>query len=93
MSKNEKKQGMEQKKGLIDLNTVSKEEMQTEAIEMIKSITDIGMVRYVCGFLRAFYQRYDGVGYQIFLAEKNGEKNVSIDELLRRSVKEKSKAV
>lgn len=79
--------------GLIDLNTASREEMQTEAIEIIKSITDIGMVRYTCSFLRAFYQHYDGVGYQMFLAEKNGEKDVSMDELLRRSVKEKSKAV
>lgn len=77
--------------GLIDLKTATKEEARAEAIEIINHIPSEAMVRSICSFVRAFYQYYDGMGYQIFLSKKNGEKDVSSDELLRRSREAKGK--
>ena len=71
--------------GLVDLETASTEEMRREAIEIINHIPSSKMVRFICSFLRVSYKRYDCVGYQMFLAGKNGETDVPMDELLRRS--------
>ena len=71
--------------GLVDLETATVEEMKKEAIDIINHIPCTNMVRSICSFLRVFYKRYDCVGYQMFLAGKNGETDVPMDELLRRS--------
>lgn len=71
--------------GLVDLETATVEEMKKEATEIINHIPSLKMMRYICSFLRVFYKRYDCVGYQMFLAGKNGETDVPMDELLRRS--------
>lgn len=70
--------------GLIDLSTATSEEAKAEAIAIINHIPSETMARSICSFARAFYKYYDRYGWEIFLAERNGEAPLSNEELDRR---------
>lgn len=70
--------------GLIDLSTATSKEAKAEAIAIINHIPSETMARSICSFARAFYKYYDRYGWEMFLAESNGELPLSHEELEKR---------